>query len=104
MSAVLEKRRGNPNWGHCKSYSEVRDAIKAHHFKTMAEYKEWVIENKPEGFPLTPYATYTRRNEWVSTRHFLGKLDIVPEEDKGIIKRFNYFSIRNIIKQLMGRG
>jgi len=103
VSVVLDKKRGNPNWGHCKSYSEVRQLIKPYKFKTMKQYRQWVAENKPAGFPLTPYATYSRRNEWVSTPHFLGKIDFVAKEDIGITKWFNFLPLRRIIKQLTSK-
>lgn len=98
-----KKHRGNPNWGICKSYSEVRQAIKPMNFRTMKDYRAWVSANKPEGFPLTPYATYSRRGEWISTPHFLGKIDKVHKEDEGITHRFSFRSIKSIIKQLMGK-
>ena len=107
MTTEIKKQRGNPNWGVCKSYSEVREAIKPMKFKTMNEYREWVVKNNIEGFPINPYATYSRRNEFISTRHFLGKTDTVKpihKEDEGIVNKFSFHSIRTIIKQLMGRA
>ena len=104
MITEIKKHRGNPNWGISKSYNEVRDIIKPLNFKTMKEYRDWVEAHKPEGFPLTPYATYSRRNEWVSTPHFLGKMDLKHKEDEGITQRFSFKSLKTIIRQLMGMG
>lgn len=98
-----KKHRGNPNWGICKSYNEVREAIKPMKFKTMKEYRAWVSTNKPAGLPLTPYATYSRRGEWIYTPHFLGKIDKVHKEDEGITNRLSFNSIKTIIRQLMGK-
>ena len=100
---IDKKHRGNPNWGISKSYDEVRQAIKPLKFKTMKDYRTWVSENKPQGFPLTPYATYSRKGEWISTPHFLGKIDKVHKEDEGITNRFSFNSIKTIIRQLMGK-
>jgi len=40
------KRRGNPNWGQVMPYDEARQLIKSKQFKTLAEYKEWVMIEK----------------------------------------------------------
>ena len=101
-----KKHRGNPKWGISKPYSEVRNYIKPLQFKTMDDYRQYVVLHKLEGFPLNPYACYTRKGEWISSRHFLGKTDKVAvkaNEDESIKFRFSFQPIKAIIKQLMGR-
>lgn len=104
---VEKKKRGNPNFTKAKSYSEVREIVKHMQFKNLREYRAYVEQYKPEGFPLSPYATYEQRGEWISARHFLGKTDIAPSrdvivpEDKGISKPFNYIGLKSIIKQIL---
>jgi hypothetical protein len=80
------KRRGNPNWGYVKPYQEAREEIKSMGFKTMSEYKEWVMENQPEGFSINPYQIYRYRGEWISTAHYLGKED---SETPEIIEQYD---------------
>lgn len=104
---VEKKKRGNPNFTKAKSYSEVREIVKHMQFKNLREYRAYVEQYKPEGFPLSPYATYEQRGEWISARHFLGKTDEAPSrdvivpEDKGISKPFNYNGLKSIIKQIL---
>ncbi len=103
---LLEKKhRGNPNWGISKPYNEVREIIKPLKFKTMNEYRDYITKNNLKGFPLNPYATYSRKGEWISTRHFLGKTDKIQKhkEDEGITNKLSFKSISAIIRQLMGR-
>lgn len=110
MQTILEtpsevrKHRGNPNWGIALPYSVVRDAIKPHRFKNIKEYRDWVEETKPEGFPLNPYAVYSRRGDWVNSRHFLGKIDSIMEVEPAHNEKPVKFSlIRNIINQILNR-
>jgi hypothetical protein len=62
MQTILEKpietkkHRGNPNWGIALPYSVVRDAIKPMRFKNLIQYREWVEENKPEGWEKWGFA------------------------------------------------
>ena len=103
-SVEIRKHRGNPNWGIALPYSTVRDSIKPHKFKNLKEYREWVERTKPEGFPLNPYQTYSRRNEWISSRHFLGKIDSITENHiTQYEKPVKFKLIRTIINQILNR-
>lgn len=110
MQTILEKpietrkHRGNPNWGIALPYSVVRDAIKPMRFKNLIQYREWVEETKPEGFPLNPYAVYSRRGDWQNSRHFLGKIDsIITVESAPNEKPVKFRLIRSIINQILNR-
>jgi hypothetical protein len=110
MQVVVQEQkrhRGNPKLGVSLPYSVVREAIKPHNFKNIKQYQDWVRENNPEGFPLQPRMTYTRKNEWISRQHFLGKTeDITPEviaqEDKTIETPIALKGLRRIISQILG--
>ena len=99
------KRRGNPNWGYVKPYQEAREEVKKMGFKTMSEYKEWVMENHPDGFSLNPYQIYRYRGEWISTAHYLGKEDCkTPEitEQFEIQVHTGFFSnLKDTIKSIL---
>lgn len=87
MSATIEsdKRRvGNPEWNYVLPYDEARRIVVQHRFKSMKQYVEWVKEEKPYGLSMNPYQVYTRRGEWVNTAHYLGKIDSIIQEDKGL--------------------
>jgi len=87
MSATIEsdKRRvGNPEWNYVLPYDEARRIVVQHRFKSMKQYVEWVKEEKPYGLSMNPYQVYTRRGEWVNTAHYLGKIDSIIQEDKGV--------------------
>ena len=101
-----QKRRGNPKLGVSLPYLVVREAIKPHKFKNFKQYQDWVRENSPEGFPLHPKMIYTRKNEWISKAHFLGKTeDLTPEiiahEDKSIETPIVFRGLRRIIRQIL---
>jgi len=107
--AVQEQKRhrGNPKLGVSLPYSVVREAIKSHQFKNFKQYQDWVRENNPEGFPLHPKMTYSRKNEWISKAHFLGKTEdmtpeIVAQEDKTIETPIAFGGLRRIIRQILG--
>ena len=71
-----KKRRGNPDWGYVMPYYEARKVVSKMGFKNLSEYREWIEQEHPEGFSVNPYAIYKYRNEWVSARHFLGKIGL----------------------------
>ena len=104
-------RRGNPNYGIAKPYSEVREIIKPFKFKYVVEYRAWAEEMKRQGtgdgFPLNPHAVYLRRGEWVSREHFLGITDdITVESDiqskEPVKEQISFSKIRTIISQILG--
>lgn len=111
-SSLLQEHkrlRGNPNWGIALPYIEVRKFIKSYHFKTVKQYAEWVRSEREQGrcqdFPINPQITYTRKNEWISREHFLGRTDnlpsrIVHDEDANIPNKFSYKNISGIIMQI----
>ena len=72
----VKRQRGNPKLGIALPYSVVREYIKIKNFKTLEEYQFWVrnerMEGRCEGFPFHPQAVYSRKNEWISKKHFLG--------------------------------
>ena len=86
MNSTLEsdlKKQGNFRHSSkqtiCLPYSVVREYIKHNNFKTVGEYQYWLRSQREEGkcyeFPMHPQVLYVRRNEWISTKHFLGKTD-----------------------------
>lgn len=101
------KRRGNPEWGWVMPYEEAREIVSKKGFKNLNEYIAWVKEEKPEGFSVNPYAIYKYRGEWVSARHFLGKIDcttdtkVIASEDTGLTGFFPFHKIRTIINQIL---
>ena len=106
-----KRPRGNPNYGIAMPYSKVREIIKPYKFKSVREYRQWVevqkATGKGDGLPLNPYAVYTRKNEWVSTKHFLGLTDdITSDHRKSTVQpqksEVSFSSIRAIIKQILG--
>lgn len=109
MSAVVEEKRrvGNPEWNYVLPYDEARRIVKSYRFKTMKQYVEFVKDNKPHGLSLNPYQVYNRRGEWISTAHYLGKIEIVNiPEDKDVPRMSPHktFQIKNIIKQIFNLG
>lgn len=108
-----KRGRGNPNWSVAKPYSEVREIIKSHNFKSIKQYRLWVLELKSQGkgsgFPLNPQQVYLRKGEWISREDFLGlsekkksKNYIVKSQSKA--QSIPFWSIRTIIKQILGLG
>ncbi len=98
----VRRKVGNPEWNFVLPYDEARSIIKPLKFKTLKAYREWVKETKPYGMSVNPYPAYTRRGEWVSTAHFLGKIDTPQaQEDKGIREPVNFRAIKSIIKQIL---
>lgn len=105
MSATIEsdKRRvGNPEWNYVLPYDEARRIVVQHRFKSMKQYVEWVKEEKPYGLSMNPYQVYTRRGEWVNTAHYLGKIDSIIPEDKGVedLPPVKFGKIGRIIAQI----
>ena len=74
-----EKRRGRP--ASVLPYDEARQIVKSMNFNSKADYVEWVLTEKPEGFSKDPYQTYRLRGDWVSYAHFLGKTNDIPCKD-----------------------
>lgn len=105
MSATIEsdKRRvGNPEWNYVLPYDEARRIVVQHRFKSMKQYVEWVKEEKTYGLSMNPYQVYTRRGEWVNTAHYLGKIDSIIQEDKGVedLPPVKFGKIGRIIAQI----
>jgi hypothetical protein len=98
------KRRGNPNWGQVMPYDEARQLIKSKQFKTLAEYKEWVMIEKPEGLSVNPYQIYRYRGDWVSTAHFLGKEEYTTPmvQEYNLEINSNFFSnLKDTLKSII---
>ena len=109
MSVTVDsdKRKvGNPEWNFVLPYNEARLIVIEHKFKSMREYTEWVREHKPYGLSTNPYQVYTRRGEWISTAHYLGKKDVVVQEDQNIHneKPVKFWKIKSIISQIFHLG
>lgn len=110
-SQEQKPRVGNPNWGISLPYDVVRDMIKPYKFKSLRQYRDWVRSLKDcgegDGLPLHPVSIYTKRNEWISKEHFLGKTDSIIKNDSPASqmlkeKPTSFFSISTIIKQILG--
>jgi len=106
-----KRGRGNPNWSVAKPYVEVRETIRSHNFKSVKQYRLWVLElktqGKGDGFPLNPQQVYQRKGEWVSREDFLGlteKKNIAKRKTKAQSQPVSFFSLRTIIKQILGLG
>lgn len=106
-----KRGRGNPYYGIAKPYNEVREIIKPYKFRSVTEYRAWVIELKKmgagDGLPLNPNAVYTRKGEWVNRKHFLGHTDNIPiglQENQPVKKseQVPFSKIRTIISQILG--
>ena len=105
-----ENLRSNTRHHVCLPYNVVREHIKNFGFQTVAEYQNWLRDQRTKGkyfdFPLQPQSLYVRRNEWISTKHFLGKTEdttptgrarnITPQQPKRVGWR--------IIAQIFGLG
>lgn len=106
-----KRPRGNPNYGIAMPYSTVREIIKPYKFKSVRQYRLWVqdmkAQGKGDGFPLNPQPVYSRKNEWISTKHFLGLTDdIIVYNSKSSVMppkpEVSYSKIRSIIRQILG--
>jgi hypothetical protein len=105
MSVTVDsdKRKvGNPEWNFVLPYNEARLIVKQHKFKSIREYTEWVKAEKPYGLSTNPYQVYTRRGEWVNSAHYLGKVDTIIPEDKGVehLPPVKFGKIGKIIAQI----
>lgn len=107
-----KRGRGNPNWCVARPYTEVREIIKPHKFKSIKQYRQWVLDmksvGKGNGFPLNPQQVYHRKGEWVSREHFLGLTEKIIVKPTAKIAQPqaqpSFFSIRTIIKQILSLG
>ena len=105
MSAVVEEKRrvGNPEWNFVLPYDEARRIVKNQKFKTMKDYMEWVNLENPPGLSKNPYQIYTRRGEWISTAHYLGKIEVVKvaeDVDVPAMPPHKLFKLKSIIRQI----
>lgn len=106
-----KRPRGNPNYGIAMPYNTVREIIKPYKFKSIREYRQWVEVKKAsgegDGLPLNPQPVYTRKGEWIGTKHFLGLTDdITVYHSKSSVApqkpEVSYSRIRSIIRQILG--
>ena len=106
-----KRPRGNPNYGIALPYSTVREMIKPYKFKSIVQYREWVLQMKKsgqgDGLPLNPHPVYLRKGEWVSRQHFLGLTDditVYNSKSSAVPPKpeVSYSRIRSIIRQILG--
>jgi hypothetical protein len=66
-------------------YLSYKDAIKAVHalrISSQKEYRDFIVKNRIQHLPLSPYSFYTRRGESFSWKQFLHPRYISYEEAK----------------------